>query len=198
MGAIGSAFDWLPEKIKREIVDAIVPAPGTEGRPTPAVPGSPLDPATFDPTAPRFIADPYPDFTTFRRDYPVCYVPRHRAYWVFSHALVRQLYTNPYILKGNPNGNLPRGILSMEAMEHAPVRAALEPQFDAPDRKFAAVAHAHPGKPPVWQAADSKWLNWWPALAAQGVRVDFLCPDDACRFYAKKFPNKPAPSLPPP
>jgi len=75
---------------------------------------------------------------------------------------------------------------------------ALEPQFDAPDRKFAVVAHAHPGKPPVWQAADSKWLDWWPALAAQGVRVDFLCPDDACRFYANKFPNKPAPSLPPP
>lgn len=139
VGAIGAAFDWLPEKTKREIVDAIVPAPGTEGRPTPAVPGSPLDPATFDPTAPRFIADPYPDFTTFRRDYPVCYVPRHRAYWVFSHALVRQLYTNPYILKGNPNGNLPRGILSMEAMEHAPVRAALKPQFVQLFAQYGAV-----------------------------------------------------------
>lgn len=75
---------------------------------------------------------------------------------------------------------------------------ALAPQFDAPDRKFAAVAHAHPDKPPVWQAADSKWLDWWPALAAKGVRVDFLCPEDACRFYAKKFPNKPPPQLPPP
>ena len=75
--------------------------------------------------------------------------------------------------------------------------AALEPQFDAPDRKFAAVANAHPDKPAVWQAADSKWLDWWPALDVKGVRVDFLCPDDACRFYAKKFPNKPPPKLPP-
>lgn len=74
---------------------------------------------------------------------------------------------------------------------------ALELQFDAPDRKFAAVAHAHPDKPPVWQAADSKWLDWWPALAASGVQVDFLCPEDAGRFYAKKFPSKPAPQWPP-
>src|SRR5690606_35083317 len=52
--------------------------------------------------------------------------------------------------------------------------AALQPAFDAPDRKFAAVANAHPDKPPVWQAADCKWLDWWPALHAKGVRVEFL------------------------
>lgn len=73
---------------------------------------------------------------------------------------------------------------------------ALEPLFDAPDRKFVAVAHAHPDKPPVWQAADCKWLDWWPALQAKGVRVEFLCPDDACGFYRNKFPNKPLPTLP--
>ncbi|MFM2112847.1 MAG: hypothetical protein RLZZ271_1507 [Pseudomonadota bacterium] len=72
----------------------------------------------------------------------------------------------------------------------------LEPTFDAPDRKFAAVAHAHPDKPPVWQAADCKWLDWWPALQAKGVEVEFLCPADACRFYRKKFPSHPAPKLP--
>ncbi len=73
---------------------------------------------------------------------------------------------------------------------------ALEQVFDAPDRKFVAVAHAHIDKPVVWQAADCKWLDWWPALQAKGVRVDFLCPDDACGFYRKKFPNKPLPALP--
>lgn len=72
----------------------------------------------------------------------------------------------------------------------------LEPIFDAPDRKFAAVAHAHPDKPTIWQAADSKWLDWWPALRAKGVEVDFLCPVDACAFYGKKFPEKPVPLLP--
>ncbi|MCY1215425.1 hypothetical protein D9M72_272690 [compost metagenome] len=74
--------------------------------------------------------------------------------------------------------------------------AVLEPLFDAPDRKFAAVAHAHPDKPEIWQAADCKWLDWWPALREKGVEVKFLCPDDACSFYRKKFPTKPEPILP--
>lgn len=74
--------------------------------------------------------------------------------------------------------------------------SALEAIFDAPDRKFAAVAFAHPDKPAIWQAADCKWLDWWPALRAKGVVVEFLCPTDACQFYRKKFPSKPEPQLP--
>ena len=74
--------------------------------------------------------------------------------------------------------------------------SALEPIFDAPDRKFAAVAYAHPDKPVIWQAADCKWLDWWPALRAKGVVVEFLCPADACLFYRKKFPSKPEPQVP--
>lgn len=74
--------------------------------------------------------------------------------------------------------------------------AALEAVFDRPDRKFAAVANAHPAKPPIWQAADCKWLDWWPDLKANGVDVTFLCSDDVCRFYKKKFPKKPLPALP--
>lgn len=73
---------------------------------------------------------------------------------------------------------------------------ALEPDFDPPDRKFAAVANAHAHKPPVLQAADCKWLDWWAALRVKGVEVKFLCPDDACQFYRKKFPGKPDPTLP--
>ena len=72
----------------------------------------------------------------------------------------------------------------------------LEPKFDAPDRKFVAVAYKHPGHPPIWQAADCKWLDWWPALAAHGVNVEFLCEADVCRYYKKKFPAKPVPLLP--
>lgn len=74
--------------------------------------------------------------------------------------------------------------------------AALQAAFDAPDRKFAAVAHAHPDKPPVWQAADCKWLDWWQPLRANGVHVAFLCEQDACRFYTRKFPHRPVPVLP--
>lgn len=75
--------------------------------------------------------------------------------------------------------------------------AALQPAFDAPHRKFAAVANAHLHKPPVWQAADSKWLDWWSALQAHGVRIESLCEQDTCRFYARKFSDKPMPAVPP-
>ncbi len=75
---------------------------------------------------------------------------------------------------------------------------ALEPHFDEKDRVFAAVANAHPGKPPILQAVDCKWLNWWGALKAKGVEVIFLCPADICAFYCKKFPGVDVPSLPEP
>ncbi len=74
--------------------------------------------------------------------------------------------------------------------------AGLQQQFDVPDRKFAAVAHAHPDRPPVWQAADCKWLAWWLQLAFHGVNVEFLCPAEVQRFYASKFPARPVPYLP--
>lgn len=72
----------------------------------------------------------------------------------------------------------------------------LQSRFDPADRKFAAVANAHPAKPPVLQAADCKWLDWWPDLHASGIEVNFLCRDDVCHFYKKKFPKKSLPKLP--
>ena len=72
----------------------------------------------------------------------------------------------------------------------------LQSQFDAPDRKFPAVANAHVDKPPVLQAADCKWMNWWPALYAAGVSVDFVCRKDICGFYENKFPDALVPVLP--
>ena len=50
--------------------------------------------------------------------------------------------------------------------------------------------------PPVWQATDCKWLDWWPQLKTHGVNIEFLCPDDVCQFYQAKFPEKTPPSLP--
>lgn len=72
----------------------------------------------------------------------------------------------------------------------------LEVMFDPPDRKFPAVSNAHPVKPPILQAVDSKWLRWWPELAAAGIRVEFLCPGDICRFFQGKFPDELLPALP--
>lgn len=72
---------------------------------------------------------------------------------------------------------------------------ALAAEFDPPDRKFVAVAHCHPDKPPVLQATDSKWLRWHAQLRRHGIRVEFLCPDDLQLFFAAKFPGEPVPPL---
>lgn len=74
--------------------------------------------------------------------------------------------------------------------------STLQLQFDPSDRVFAAAAHAHPNKPSIWQAADCKWLAWWPQLAAHGVKVEFLCATDVQQVYASKFPELPVPDLP--
>jgi hypothetical protein len=66
--------------------------------------------------------------------------------------------------------------------------------FDWPDRKFVAVANVHPSRPPILQASDSKWLGWYPALRAAGVRVRFICHDEAVATYALKM-GKPAPPV---
>ena len=57
--------------------------------------------------------------------------------------------------------------------------------FDPPDRKFVAVAVVF-GAAPISQAADSKWIDWAPALKDSGVSVEFLCPEDLAAFDAKK------------
>lgn len=62
--------------------------------------------------------------------------------------------------------------------------------FDPPDRKFIAVARAHPGRPPVLQATDSKWVGWRKALGESGVRVEFVCARQLERAYRKKFPGR--------
>ncbi len=59
--------------------------------------------------------------------------------------------------------------------------------FDPPDRKFVAVTAAHKERPPILQAADSKWIDWEVALKDHGISVEFLCPKDIKRFHKKKF-----------
>ena len=50
--------------------------------------------------------------------------------------------------------------------------------FDDDDRKFIAVACAHPQKPPILQAVDGKWRDFLDALHENGVTVEYLCEDD--------------------
>ncbi len=60
-------------------------------------------------------------------------------------------------------------------------------RFDNSDRKFIAVANAHPAKPPVLQATDSKWWGRKDALSGTGITVQFLCSDYVESKYREKF-----------
>jgi hypothetical protein len=70
-----------------------------------------------------------------------------------------------------------------------PIHADLN-NFDRSDRKFIAVANAHADKPPVLQAADSKWWGWKDALKDVGITVQFLCPEYVESKHAKKKKKK--------
>jgi hypothetical protein len=59
--------------------------------------------------------------------------------------------------------------------------------FDVSDRKFVAVANAHPEKPPILQATDSKWWGWDSALRESGINVYFVCRDYIKKKYKKKI-----------
>jgi len=63
-----------------------------------------------------------------------------------------------------------------------PDHAGLE-EFDVSDRKFVATANAHPAKPPILQAVDPKWMGWEAALNACGLRVEWICRENAKRLY---------------
>ena len=58
--------------------------------------------------------------------------------------------------------------------------------FDRADRKFVAVAAKHPKRPPILQAADSKWKAWSPQLAKHGISIQFLCPQEIDSFLKRK------------
>lgn len=59
--------------------------------------------------------------------------------------------------------------------------------FDRSDRKFLAVAAAHPERPPVLQSFDSKWWGWRDALAKVGVTIYFLCQADIAKKHEEKM-----------
>ena len=87
--------------------------------------------------------------------------------------------------------NLPeknRVIITKEgdSYEEFPTSDALS-EFDISDRKFVTVANAHPDKPKIYQATDSKWWGWKEALSEIGITVDFVCPDYIEQKYEEKI-----------
>jgi len=59
--------------------------------------------------------------------------------------------------------------------------------FDPSDRKFVALAAAHPSSPCILQAFDSKWWGFRHILRECGVAVTFVCPEEIELRYRKKF-----------
>lgn len=59
--------------------------------------------------------------------------------------------------------------------------------FDPSDHKFIAVAAAHPKRPYVLQAFDTKWWPLRDAFRACGINIMFLCPAEIKAKYEEKF-----------
>jgi hypothetical protein len=50
-------------------------------------------------------------------------------------------------------------------------------KFDPDDHKFVAAALASPDTPPIFNAADSDWWDFFQPLAANGIVVNMICPE---------------------
>ncbi len=72
-----------------------------------------------------------------------------------------------------------------------PPDKGLEAAFDKDDRKFVAAANAHPKKPPILEAADSKWLGWEAKLAEHGIRLEVLCRSELKAIQTRKTKSLP-------
>ena len=68
------------------------------------------------------------------------------------------------------------------AFEEFPDDPALS-DFDPDDRKFIAVAIAHPERPPILQAVDSPWWDFRDAFRRNGVTVEFICEDNIQQLH---------------
>lgn len=73
-----------------------------------------------------------------------------------------------------------------ESYNEFPVHDDLN-KFDNSDRKFVAVSNAHPDKPVILQATDSKWWGWKDALSECGITVQFICETYIQKKYQEKM-----------
>jgi hypothetical protein len=76
---------------------------------------------------------------------------------------------------------------SEAGFEEFPANPELE-GFDPDDKKFIAVAMAHPDKPPILQATDAEWWDLKDHFQVAGVTIDFLCEDDIRATCERRSP----------
>ena len=100
-----------------------------------------------------------------------------------GHAFMKWVHDNCWCLPDDDRVTITK---NGDSYDEFPVHTGLK-DFDKSDRKFVAVANAHPAKPPILQATDSKWWGWNNALVEVGITVKFICPLYVKTKYAKKM-----------
>lgn len=94
--------------------------------------------------------------------------------WLWDNLWVKQICTHVRITTHSKRG-----------YREFPIHEGLA-AFDPSDRKFVAVAAAHPDHPPILQAVDSKWWGCRHAFAECGINVEFLCAPQIARKHKRK------------
>lgn len=100
-------------------------------------------------------------------------------------AFFRWLFDNQAVLERCEKVDIPCRSNDPTDFEHFPDHPRLK-GFDPSDKKFVAVARAHPERPSILEAADAKFIGWASALAEEGVAIRFLCEEDLQRIYEEK------------
>ncbi|HPM01303.1 MAG TPA: hypothetical protein PK816_04015 [Candidatus Cloacimonadota bacterium] len=96
---------------------------------------------------------------------------------------MKWVYNNQWSLPSSHRVKITKnGISYDEFPEHKGLNS-----FDNSDRKFVAVSNAHPDKPTILQATDSKWWGWKDALSECGITVQFMCEEYIQTKYQKKM-----------
>jgi hypothetical protein len=102
---------------------------------------------------------------------------------------LRWIWTNQYNLSRCSRVAIkPRGSGATD-YEEFPQHEGLK-DFDPADRKFVAVSVAHPDRPVILEATDTKWWGWKSALSECGIRVKFLCKAEIAQRYTEKFEKR--------
>ncbi len=127
--------------------------------------------------------------------------------YIDAGGLIREEYLKNLSAKGQPGPGdaFLKWLLTHEWGQQRVTRVPLTPKDDDPedfqelpappegvnydrsDRKFLAVAAAHPQHPPILQSFDSKWWGWRGALAMAGITIHFLCEDEIAAKYEEKM-----------
>jgi len=89
------------------------------------------------------------------------------AKWAHDHQAIPSMVAS-VVITATVNGG-------WRKYEEFPSQPALQ-RFDKGDQKFVAVALASEKNPRILNAVDSDWWNHRAALAAAGIKVNFLCP----------------------